>query len=103
MPGASARSRSPRFAFSCCPCIVASMKSNAEFDAGACHASAAFPRVVAPDARASKDLQKETTGGPMTRLSKPIGLAAVACFLAAVAQDAMAQSTTQQAAPLWAQ
>jgi hypothetical protein len=41
----------------------------------------------------------------MTRHLKQMMLAAVACFLAvhAVAQDAKAQSTTQQAVPLWVQ
>ena len=41
----------------------------------------------------------------MTRHLKQMMLAAVACFLAvhAVAQDAKAQSITQQAVPLWVQ
>ena len=41
----------------------------------------------------------------MTRHLKQVMLAVVACFLAvhAVAQDAKAQSTTQQAVPLWVQ
>ena len=48
----------------------------------------------------SKVLSKNT-GGSMTRHLKQMMLAAVACFLAvhAVAQDAKAQSTTQQAVP----